>query len=491
MASSQSNSRQALWLGISQASTFVVVFLSGAILSRYFPKADYGTYKQVMFVYTTLNVIFSAGLASVFPFFIPRYSLNEGKTIVTKVTWILVLLGALFSLFLFASAGLIAKLLGNPDLTYALRLFSPAPLFTLPALGVEGLYTALKKTQYVVFYQVGGKILHFCLCVLPVVLFHGTYKEAIIGWVAAAFFTFLIAMVMKNLPYRKCEAEPLPDFYKKVFGYSLPLMYASLVGIFLHSANQFFISRYCGQETFAEYSNGFLTLPIVGMIAGPIKSVLVPLFSKASKDGTMDSAVKSYESSFIHCVTLVFPFIFFCFLFSQDIMSYAFGRSYSVSGTYFRCSLINDVFDCLPYLAIILALGKTKAYFNAHLYAALMVWGIDFLLVGLSVKNPVLFAVIYVFFCGFTRFFMFHYIRTRLHVSLLTRDLLKRLAKILAHLFVLTLLIWGLHGILSLWIGDLLNLIICFIVFFALVVLSGRFIGEEYYVGALKRILQG
>ena len=298
MSKEQSNYRQALWLGISQAATFIVVFLSGAILSRFFPKADYGTYKQVMFVYTTLNIIFTAGLASVFPFFIPRYSMSEGKTVVTKVSIVLLLLGALFSLFLFSFAGLIAKLLGNPDLAVALRLFSPAPLFTLPAIGVEGLYTALKKTQYVVIYQVGNKILHLCFCVLPVVLLHGSYREAIIGWVVAAFLSFLIAIVMKGLPYRNVEAEPIDEFYKKVFGYSLPLMSASLVGLFLHSSNQFFISRYCGKEVFAEYANGFQTLPIVGMIAGSIKSVLLPLFSKAGNEGDMDSAIKSYENSF-------------------------------------------------------------------------------------------------------------------------------------------------------------------------------------------------
>lgn len=491
MGKEQSNYRQALWLGISQAATFVVVFLSGAILSRYFPKADYGTYKQVMFVYYTLSVIFTAGLASVFPFFIPRYSMEEGKTIVTKVTWVLVMLGAAFSLCLFCGAGIIARVLDNPDLTLALRLFSPAPLFTLPAIGVEGLYTALKKTQYVVIYQVGGKILHFCLCVLPVVLMHGTYKEAIIGWVAAAFFTFLIAFLMKELPYRKVRAETVPDFYRKVFGYSLPLMNASLAGLFLHSANQFFISRYCGQERFAEYSNGFMALPIVGMVAGSIKSVLLPLFSKASKEGTMHSAVKSYENSLLQCVTLVFPFIFFCFLFSQDIMSFAFGRSYADSGTYFRCSLVNDVLDCLPYLPILLALGKTRTYFKVHLYAAVMVWVSDLILVSLSIRTPLIFAIVYVFFCGFIRVYIFRYIKVKLGISLMTPELLKRLGRVLLHLSILTILIWGLHGLLSLFMGSLLNLAVCCAVFFVLVVVTGPVIGEHYYTGTLKQILRG
>lgn len=488
MSKNQSNFRQALWLGISQASTFVVVFLSGAILSRYFPKCDYGTYKQVMFVYTTLNVIFTAGLVSVFPFFIPRYSKEEGKTIVNKVTFVLLLLGGVFSVFLFLTSGLIANLLNNPDLEGALKYFCLAPLFTLPALGVEGLYTALRKTQYVVIYQVGGKLFLFLCCILPVLLWNGTYKEAIIGWVFASFLSFLMALVMKGLPYRHIKAKPVDKLYKQVFDYSLPLMSASLVGLAFHSANQFFISRYCGQSVFAEYSNGYLALPIVPMIAGSIKSVLVPLFSKASKEGNMNDAIKSYESSLIKCVTLVFPFIFFCFLFSQDIMSLAFGKNYASSGSYFRCSLINDMFACLPYLAIILALGGTKAYFRAHLYVAIAIWAIDFILVVCHITDPILFAIIFTVLSGFTSVYMFLYIKNKLNIVLLTKRLKRRLLKIIFYLLIITIVIAFIHHLCSPFVNPYINLCICGLLFFTIVSLSGQIINEDFYLGSVKRL---
>ena len=53
-----SNSKQAAWVAIGSFFSFIVSIISSMILSRFFDKGDYGTYKQVMYVYSTqLEVI--------------------------------------------------------------------------------------------------------------------------------------------------------------------------------------------------------------------------------------------------------------------------------------------------------------------------------------------------------------------------------------------------------------------------------------------------
>ena len=96
-----SNTLQAFWLAIGNFSSFLLAIVSAAILSRYFSKTDYGTYRQVVYVYSTLLVIFTAGLPTVFSYFLPRYNLQQGKDIVLKVSRLLFYAGLLFSIFLF------------------------------------------------------------------------------------------------------------------------------------------------------------------------------------------------------------------------------------------------------------------------------------------------------------------------------------------------------------------------------------------------------
>ena len=87
---SKSNFNQALWLSISYTCSMLVGIVSSMILSRYFDKVEYGTYRQIIFIYNTLLTIFQAGLPSVFTFFLPRYSKEEGKFIVKKLQKILI-----------------------------------------------------------------------------------------------------------------------------------------------------------------------------------------------------------------------------------------------------------------------------------------------------------------------------------------------------------------------------------------------------------------
>ena len=71
-----SNSRQAAWVAIGSFFSFIVGIVSPMILSRYFDKGDYGTYKQVMYVYNTLLTIFTLGLPKAYAYFLPTSSLR-------------------------------------------------------------------------------------------------------------------------------------------------------------------------------------------------------------------------------------------------------------------------------------------------------------------------------------------------------------------------------------------------------------------------------
>lgn len=379
----KSNFNQAVWLGISQASAFLLAFVSSAILSRYFDKTDYATYKQVMYVYATLQTVFTAGLPGVFSYFIPRLNPGQGKTLVNKITTIFFILGLLFSLLLFLSSGLIASILENPDLTLAIKVFSPFPLLTIPTMGIEGIYTALKETKFIAIYQTISKLAMLICIVVPVLFFKGNYISAIIGWGIASFITFLVAMWMKYRPYVGIRKELIPGMYKMVFSYSLPLMGSSLVGLILHSGNQFFISRYYGTAAFANFSNGFIPLPFVAMVTGSVKSVLLPVFSKSQSQGKIGEAVQTYNNAVNQSIIIIYPLVIFFMIFANQIVTILFSDRYIESGIYLQISLCKDLIEVFPYFAILMAFGKSNIYFLIHLICALLLWGIDFIVVYL------------------------------------------------------------------------------------------------------------
>lgn len=488
LANNNSNFFQAIWIAFSQGTRIVLSFLSAIILSRYLTKDDYGTFKQVIYVYITLSVLFEAGLSSVFPYFIPRYKYGEGKFIVNKVTNILFLLGALFTIFLYSTSDIISDLMKNKELAIAIKMFSLTPLFLLPTLGIEGLYIALKKSQYIVIYQTITLLISLICCTIPVIFFDMGYKGAIIGWVVGSGFKCIIAVLMKQLPYTNTIAIKVPFIYKQVFSYALPLMLVSIAGLFLHSASQFFISRYCGQVSFAEFSNGFISLPFVSICAGSVRSLLLPICSKANTDGTIQNALKVYENAVWETILLVFPIIFFCFTFAKDIMTIMYTDNYISSTPFFQLALLKDLLcGCIPFLAILLGVGALKFYVYIHFFSTILIWTINYFIVKYLKFTAVDFSAVYVFVSVLNTILLMSYIILRLKIRLFSFDLAMNILKVLLHLSIVSLICYNIYNILPKSPSLIFNVSIIGVIFLLITIATGYILNLPYYINLLQK----
>lgn len=369
-----SNSKQAAWVAIGSFFSFIVGIVSPMILSRFFDKSDYGTYKQVMYVYNTLLTVFTLGLPKAYAYFLPKYATEFSRDIISKVTKIFFILGIVFSFSLLCFAGQISSVMNNPDLKMALIVFSPTPFLLLPTMGLDAIYASFRKTKYLAYYTVATRVLTIICIVLPVVLFSGNYLHAIVGFDIASLITFFLALYLKSWPVKDVEGKKSNLTYKEIFKFALPLLYASLWGMVISSANQFFISRYYGNEIFAEFSNGFMDLPFVGMILGSISAVLLPVFSGMDKGNGMSKETLSiWNSALLKSAKLIFPMLIFSIFFARLIMTCMYGDMYAQSSVYFMIKNLSGLLYIIPFYPIILSIGKTKAYANVHMLIAFLI----------------------------------------------------------------------------------------------------------------------
>lgn len=376
MKGTTNNSIQAFWVSIGSLFSFSFTIVSSMILSRYFLKEDYGTYKQVMYVYHTLLTVFTLGLPKAFSYFLPRVDMHQAKSLIRKITVLFFGLGGVFSLILFVFSSQIAHILKNEDLAAALRVFAPVPFLMLPTMGLDGILATYKKTQFIAIYTVASRVLMLLCVILPVIVLGGGYIYAITGFVGSSFITFLLALYFKYLPLKGCQAEPCPVTYPEIFRFSLPLLYASLWGILINSADQFFISRFFGPSVFADFSNGSMQLPFVGMIIGACSTVLAPVFSKSIHTGANPAVdiFPIWRRVFEKTAKLVYPLIFFFWFYATEIMTLLYGAQYEASGNFFRIKLIVNFFTLIAYGPLILAIGANRFYAHVHLvHAAVLI----------------------------------------------------------------------------------------------------------------------
>jgi len=425
------NTRQAAWVAIGSVFSYCFTLISSMILSRFFDKGDYGTYQQVLFVYHTLLSVFTLGLPKAYSYFLPRVSPNEAKDIIDKINQFFFLLGAIFSFTLFFGAPVIALILKNPDLTKAIRVFSPVPFLMLPTMGIEGILATYKKTRIIALYTFITRLaLLACVCI-PVVFMHGNYFHAIIGFTIASFISFCLALFLKYLPVKRYAHETSEIKHKEILSFALPLMTASIWGILINSTDQFFISHYFGKQVYADFSNGAIEFPVATLLISACSTVLTPLFSRQANQGgdLRETILPVWSSTFKKSCMIIYPMLIICIYDARLIMSVLYGSNYVNSGDFFAIKLFTNFVKIIPYAAILIAIGAVGFYSRVMMFSFIGLALCEF--VSLKIyPSPQLLVVIHTLFIIIQASIYISYVRHFMHARI--RDIIpfKEIGKI-------------------------------------------------------------
>lgn len=412
-----SNTIQATWLGIGSLVSLGFGIISAAILSRFLSKTDYGTYKQVLYVYNTLLIVFTLGLPRAYSYFLARVNKEEGFSLVQKINSMFFVLGAIFSIVLFFGSSLFADLLNNPELKLCLQYFSLTPIFMLPLMGIESVMATYKQTYLSTIYIISTRVFMLLCVVLPVLFIQANARTAVIGFVISSILCCCIGLFIERIPFKRCNKAVTSIGFKEILRFSLPLLVASFWGLIISSTNQFFISRYFGTEVFAEFANGYMELPFAGMIISATAAVLLPVFSKMAYNTDNDEILRLWKSVIIKSAKIIFPLSIFCCVFAKLIMQCLYGESYSNSSIYFQIITVVNLIHIVPYAPIMLALGKVKEYANTHMITALMIITLEYICI-VCFPSSIGIAVISTFCTSFCIYLQMRVICKTLRISI-------------------------------------------------------------------------
>jgi O-antigen/teichoic acid export membrane protein len=220
---------------------------------------------------------------------------------------------------------------------------------------------------------------------LPVIILKGTYETAIIGWMFSSLLTFILAIYLKYKPFRGVKAVVESISNINILKYSLPIMVASLSGVILRFADQFFLSRYFGTEVFADYSNGFIPLPFITMITGATHAVFVPLFSGLmEKENGKASIAAHWKSGVNKMILLIYPLVIFFMFFAKEVIHILYGPLYDKSYIYFRLAMVLNFALPFLYYSILLSTGNTRFYAKLHIVHAILIWSLGFVVIKIA-----------------------------------------------------------------------------------------------------------
>lgn len=470
---------QAFWLGFGKLSSFALAFISAAILSRFLTKEDYGTYKQVMYIYASFSLIFAAGLPETLTYFLPKLTKGEGKYLINQFEIAFILLGLIFSSALYFGSPIIADILKNPALEVALKIYAPVPLLLLPTFAMESIYMCEQRSHYMAMYTVFSRITILCCIILPVMFYKANCLVALQGLVISSFFMLLVAIFLIYKPYRGHRPKKQTLHFRDVIYYAIPLMSADLSLMLFNSADQFFISRYFGEVVFAEFSNGFIQFPLATMVSGAVLTVLIPLFSKVNTSKGFENAIQSWQNSIKKTCLLLYPLLTFCLFFATEVVVFIYGKDYASSAIYFRIILLSNFINIYPFLPILLALKKLKVYSSFYFLSAILIWVSEAIAIYIH-PSPVTIAWVSITNTIFLVIAFYTYIKYKLHITVFTGKILLFLGKVIIHSATLLVIIqWTVFPLVRSY-PPLVILMITFSIFYLLLVISSRLFRLDY-----------
>lgn len=383
--------KQAGLISLTDSARFVVKSILGIVLARILSQDDYGSYRQLFLIYTTLSTVLLMGLPPSMMYFIPKLkSIRNQREFIARSVDIVTVLALVMLIGVYISRDVISQGFNNPKLANLLVYFAFYPVFMLVNQIFSSIMMGLKRPLEVVKFSC-VTIVSDLIVVLGLALLTRDLKLIVIALVASAFIQWLYVRIKLRQVSIAYSFTLLA--YREQLVYALPLGFASIVGILAVQLDKFVISGYFSPAQYAVFSVGAAELPFIGILVNSVNSVILPTLSASSDK---DEIYSLYSGSVRKNALLIFPTATLFFVIAVDLMSFLYSFRYASAATYFRIYLVTLLMRVGTYGVIFQATNQTKFIMQNAVFTLVANLGLNFILVNspLKMMGPAIATVI-------------------------------------------------------------------------------------------------
>jgi O-antigen/teichoic acid export membrane protein len=258
--------KQAIHVFTGRSISFIVTFFVPLILVRIFTENDYGVYRQILLVSTSIAGILSLNITNSLYYFLPLKNTQNEKSGILSQTYLLILIiSLLFIASSFFINDIIEKRVGNIVSTTIILAIICHIVFSLLSGPLDNLFVIESKTKIAMFYYAFDKIFRMII-VLIALLFFGrvvTVVWFLVGYLfMKAMFLFIYLIKNYDISFKKLKIENI----KSQLNYIIPLGFSLIVGTIGKYADQFILMAFFTTADFALYSVGKFNIPMIAML---------------------------------------------------------------------------------------------------------------------------------------------------------------------------------------------------------------------------------
>jgi O-antigen/teichoic acid export membrane protein len=325
------------------------------VLARVFGPHEFGTYKQLFLIYTTLLVIAPMGMAESLYYFIPRAPRTAGGHVANS--FLVLTLTGLAALGLLAAGGRpLAEWFNNPDLVPHIVLLGLFLGLTVASSFLEIVMISRGRYLSAACAHGGFDLLRAAAFILPALWFR-RLDAVLMGAIAFALFRLLAALAWSLAEFGS-DFRPRVRPLLEQLSYTIPFSGAALLDIVQSNFHQYAVAHRFDAATFALFSVGCLQVPVVDLVAGSAGNVLMVRMGEAP--GKVETARALWLDTTSQLAFVLFPLVALLLVTGPDLIVLLYTNSYAASAPIFRISCLSILFMALQTDAVLRAHAQTR-----------------------------------------------------------------------------------------------------------------------------------
>lgn len=350
--------KQALTLifGRGLASTFT--FLIPIVLARYLAPTEYGTYKQIFLVYSSLFMILPFGIIQSLYYFVPKDP-ERMRTYLVQAFLFLQGSGLLALLFLAFFGKTIGLYLHNPDLAPYLFQMGLFIFLMLSSAYFEALLISSQKIGQASLLGFLSEAAKTASMLIPLIWTH-RLADMMWGMNLFAFVRFCFVLVYVVRSYSLSWRDIQWPAFRQQMAYSIPFGLAVILQVTQDKFHQYVVAYSYSAAVFAVYSVGMFQLPIVELIYTPMSQLMIVRMAALRQRSTREEIISLWFDITRKLAMVFFPVFVFLQLVARELVVFLFTPTYLSSIPLFRVALLSLL------TAIFLTEGVLRAYAETH-----------------------------------------------------------------------------------------------------------------------------
>ncbi len=384
--------KPALLLMSGRVLAFAATFFIPVVLARVFDRADFGTYKQLFLIHSTVYLIAQIGMASSLYYFLPQSAERAGRYAANSALCLgvsgLACLG-----FLVIGGAKVSHWLSNAELAAYMPWIGLYLFLTLFSSTLEISMISRGSYFWASGTYAGSDLARAAALIVPALLFR-RLDLVLLGAVLVGFLRVGGALFYLR---REFGAGFRPDraLLAEQLRYALPFGLAVLVEIAQWNYHHYAVSHRFDPATFAIYAVGCLQIPIVDFVASPTSDVMMVKMRERVSEGRDGAVLGIWHDTTRKLALLFIPLAALLIVAAREIIVLLFTEKYATSVPIFMVWSIAILSAAFQVDGVLRVYAKTRFLLAMNLIRLAMMAG----LIGLFISEyyllgPVLLTVL-------------------------------------------------------------------------------------------------